>query len=235
VCWSRECAGIVDVTDEADPELVEAISQRLDALRDRIARAGGEHVTIVGVTKRHPIGVLRAAMAAGIADLGENYAQELVEKSELLTGDRPRFHFIGQLQTNKVRLVAPIASVIQTVDRPALVDALVRRAAGATVMIQLDLAGIAGRGGCAFDDAPGLVSMATGAGLSVIGLMGVARPALSKSDRILARTSFERLRGLADELGVAEVSMGMSDDLEEAVGAGSTMVRVGSALFGPRM
>jgi pyridoxal phosphate enzyme (YggS family) len=225
----------VSALDAADPDLVDAISERLDAVRVRITRAGGDHVTIVGVTKRHPIGVIHAAMAAGIGDLGENYAQELVEKSDQLTGDRPRFHFIGQLQTNKVRLVAPLASVIQTVDRPALVEALVRRAAGATVMIQVDLAGIIGRGGCAFDDAPGLVALASGAGLNVSGLMGVAVPARSDADRVVARRSFERLRGLADELSLAEVSMGMSDDLEEAVGAGSTMVRVGSALFGPRM
>lgn len=221
--------------DEADPELVDVISQRLEVLRSRITRAGGDHVTIVGVTKRHPIGVLRAAMAAGIDDLGENYAQELVEKSEQLIGDRPRFHFIGQLQTNKVRLVAPVASVIQTVDRPGLVDALARRAAGATVMIQVDLAGIVGRGGCAFDDSAGLVAMASDAGLIVTGLMGVARTAVSDTDRTLVRRSFERLRALADDLSLDEVSMGMSDDLEEAVGAGSTMVRVGSALFGPRM
>jgi len=216
-----------------DPELVERIAGRLGVLRDRIARAGGEGVTIVGVTKRHPVEVLRAAMAAGIGELGENYAQELAAKAAELDV-RPRFHFIGQLQTNKVRIVAPVADVIQTVDRSSLVAALARRAPGATVMIQVDLAGIEGRGGCTWEEAPALVDEAAAAGLSVAGLMGVAIAAATGEDRVVVRRSFERLRAMRDELGLAEVSMGMSDDLDEAVAAGSTMVRIGSALFGPR-
>jgi pyridoxal phosphate enzyme (YggS family) len=216
-----------------DPELVERIAGRLGVLRDRIARAGGEGVTIVGVTKRHPVEVLRAAMAAGIGELGENYAQELAAKAAELDV-RPRFHFIGQLQTNKVRIVAPVADVIQTVDRSSLVAALARRAPGATVMIQVDLAGIVGRGGCTWEEAPALVDEAAAAGLSVAGLMGVAVAAATVEDRVVVRRSFERLRAMRDELGLAEVSMGMSDDLDEAVAAGSTMVRIGSALFGPR-
>lgn len=212
-------------------ELVDLIAGRLDQLRARITRAGGVGVTIVGVTKRHPIEVLHAAVAAGISDLGENYAQELVEKAATPGFDQlgARVHFIGQLQSNKVRMVAPIVDVIQTIDRPALVTEVARRSPGAEVMVQVDLTGIEGRGGASFETAPGLAAAATDAGLTVIGVMGVAAP--GDPD---ASARFTRLRSLRDELGVAECSMGMTDDLDDAVAAGATMVRVGSALFGAR-
>ena len=130
-------------------------------------------------------------------------------------------------------MVAPIVDVFQTVDRPSLVDALATRAPGARVMVQVDLADVAGRGGVTFDAAPALVEQAATAGLEVMGLMGVA-PFPDPDDPTASRRAFERLRALRDELGLRELSIGMSDDLEDAVAAGSTMVRVGTAVFGPR-
>ncbi len=217
-------------------DLADVIAGRLDQLRARIARAGGVDVTIVGVTKRHPIEVLHAAVAAGLVDLGENYAQELVEKS-LTPGFAElgaRVHFIGQLQSNKVRIVAPIAQVVQTVDRTSLVSELAKRAPGMSVMVQVDLAGIAGRGGATFAHAPVLAEQCREAGLDVVGVMGVASPPGSGATRVEIIGSFQRLRALRDDLAVAHCSMGMTDDLDDAVAAGATMVRVGSALFGAR-
>ncbi len=213
--------------------MVEAIAARLDAVRARMAAVGRRDVRIIGVTKGHPASTIAAAAAVGLTDVGESYAQELAPKAATIAATGVSCHFIGQLQTNKVRALAEVVSVYQSVDRPSLVTELARRVPGATVLIQVDLAGVAGRGGCAFDDAPDLVASAADAGLVVAGLMGVA-PAPTDADPGAARRAFDRLAAMQIDLGLSELSIGMSDDLEDALDAGSTMVRVGTAVFGPR-
>ena len=218
-----------------DPALVGSIAARAAALRARIAEVTDREVTLVAVTKGHPPEVAAAALEAGCADLGESYAQEMLPKVELL-GDRtgpagsPRWHFIGRLQSNKVRQLAGAVALWHTVDRGSLADEIARRAPGAAVLVQLDLAGLPGRGGCDPAEAPALVRRCVEAGLEVRGLMGVGAPGPPE----VARPGFRLLAQLADELGLAERSMGMSGDLEVAVEEGSTIVRVGTALVGAR-
>lgn len=211
--------------------MVERMAAARDEIDARIRRAGGspDAVTVVAVSKTHPAEAVRAAMLAGFTDFGESFAAELAAKAPAVDA-AVTWHFVGQLQTNKVRVVAPHVSVYQSVDRPSLVAEIAKRAPGATVMVQVDLAGVAGRGGASFDDAPSVVDAARAAGLDVIGLMGVAPLA---DDRTVA-ASFRRLRSLCDAEGLRECSMGMSGDLEIAVAEGSTMVRVGTAIFGDR-
>lgn len=218
-----------------DPVLVEQVGERAAALRARWQELTDREVRLVCVTKAHGPEVAAAALAAGLADLGENYAQELAAKAALFAlhppaGPTPRWHFIGQLQRNKVRLVAPHVDQWHTVDRATLVDEVARRAPGASVYVQLDLAGIPGRGGCAPGDAPALVEHARAAGLDVVGLMGVAPPGTPEE----ARPGFRLLVQMADDLGLPERSIGMSGDADVAVEEGATVVRVGSALVGPR-
>lgn len=210
------------------------VAERLSAVRDRITRAGGtiERVRIVAVTKGFGSAVVRAALDAGCVELGENYAQELWEKADDLAADPPShlpaWHFIGRLQTNKVKAVAPLVALWQSVDRDALVDEIARRAPGAPVLVQVNIGDEPQKGGCPADATEALVTRAADSGLDVRGLMGVAPVGDA------AAPAFALLRRLVDQLGLVECSMGMTDDLEAAVGAGSTMVRVGSALFGPR-
>lgn len=215
-----------------DPDLVDRIVARRAEVEDRIRVAGGvpgpDGVTILAVTKTHPPAVAAAAVAAGLVDLGENYAAELADKAPQVSG--ARWHFIGQLQTNKVRLVAPVVDVVQSVDRSSLVRELAKRRPGAIVFVQVDLAGVAGRGGVAPDGALALADECHAAGLVVDGVMGVA----PIGDEAVVGAAFAGLRRLADRLGVRHCSMGMSDDLELAVREGSTMIRVGTALFGSR-
>jgi pyridoxal phosphate enzyme (YggS family) len=207
------------------------VADRLAAVRARIAGAGGREVRIVAVTKGFGADAIDAAVAAGCADIGESYAQELVAKYPDVRGPAPVVHFIGHLQTNKVKQLASMVDVWQSVDRPAVVEAIARHAApGASVLVQVNIAGTARQGGCAPMDAPALVREATQAGLRVAGLMAIGR--LGPPE--LARPGFRHLRHLVDDLGLTECSMGMSDDLEVAVEEGSTMVRVGTALFGTR-
>jgi pyridoxal phosphate enzyme (YggS family) len=188
-------------------------------------------VRILAVTKGFGTDAVAAAAAAGLDAIGENYAQELVTKAATAAEVGVAVHFIGQLQTNKVRQIAAAVGVWESVDRVRLVDEIARRAPGATVLIQVDATGEPGKGGCPVADVPDLVATARAAGLTVDGLMTVG-PTTGGPEA--ARLPFRTVRRLADELGLATCSMGMSGDLEVAVEEGSTQVRVGTALFGPR-
>lgn len=206
------------------------VAERLAGIRERIARAGGTGVHVVGVTKTWGIEAVRAAAAAGCDAIGENYAQEMVAK---LTGqaDLPPVHFIGRLQTNKVRQVAPFVDVFETVDRSSLARELAARVRGARVLVQVSPDGDPDKGGCALDALRPLVDECLALGLQVEGLMTVGP---TEGGPEAARPGFRAVRAVLDELGLRVCSMGMSDDLEVAVQEGSTQVRIGSALFGPR-
>jgi pyridoxal phosphate enzyme (YggS family) len=206
----------------------------LARVRDRIEAAGGDldRITIVAVTKGFSVDHVRLAAAAGLVDIGENYAHELSAKMPptRLLRLGVRWHFLGHIQRNKVRQIAGGVHVWQGVDRLSAGEEIARRAPGAAVLVQVNLTADPDRNGCSWDDAAPLVTALTGLGLDVRGLMGVG-PAGDPED---GRAAFRRLAALTAELALPEVSMGMTDDLEVAVEEGSTMVRVGTALFGPR-
>jgi len=211
-----------------------SIAERAAAVRERIAAAGGDPaaVTLVAVTKGFPAEVAVAAAQAGLADLGENYAQELAPKVDAVAaaGHGVRWHFLGNLQRNKVRALAAQVALWQSVDRAALGAEIAKRAPGASVLAQVNLSGEAQKGGCGRDELPALVESLVSAGLDVRGLMGVAPAGAAES----GREGFRWLRAQVDRLGLPICSMGMSGDLEVAVQEGSTMVRVGTGLFGVR-
>ena len=140
-------------------------------------------------------------------------------------------HFIGRLQSNKVRQLAGLVDVWETIDRPSLVAEVARRAPGATILVQVDPTGEPGKGGCEPGAVEGLVTAARAAGLVVDGLMTVG-PTVGGPDAV--RPGFRTTRRLAEQLGLATCSMGMTDDLEVAIEEGATRVRLGTALFGPR-
>jgi pyridoxal phosphate enzyme (YggS family) len=203
----------------------------------RIERAGGnpERIRVVGVTKGFGPDAVAAALGAGLGDIGENYAAELVEKAGLVThpqssaGD-PVWHFLGAVQRNKVAALAPIVGLWQSVARVTEGERIARFASGAAVMVQVDTTELPGRNGCPPSEVADLVGRLATLGLDVVGLMTVAAP----GPPAVARSSFDLVAHLADDLGLEERSMGMSDDLEAAVAAGTTMVRIGKALFGER-
>jgi pyridoxal phosphate enzyme (YggS family) len=208
------------------------VAANLAELRARIRAAGGsDEIEVVAVTKGFGPDAVAAASGAGCRLIGENYAQELLTKRTALLDAGVSVHFIGRLQSNKVRLVADLVSVWETVDRSSLVAELARRAPGATVLIQVDPTSAPDKGGCAPEDVADLVAAARSSGLLVDGLMTVGPTAGGPE---AARLGFRAVRRLVDELGLATCSMGMTDDLEVAVEEGSTRVRVGTALFGPR-
>lgn len=210
------------------------IAERAEAVRTRITVAGGDptSITLVAVTKGFPPALATAAVTAGLTDLGENYAQELVPKVDAVAAadGSARWHFLGRLQRNKVRVLAPHVALWQSVDREALGTEIARRAPGASVLVQVNLSGEEQKGGCARDEAAPLVDTLVAAGLDVRGLMGVAPAGAPEA----SRDGFRWLRAEVDRLGLSVCSMGMSADLEIAVEEGTTMVRVGTGLFGPR-
>jgi pyridoxal phosphate enzyme (YggS family) len=224
------------------------LAENLRAVRARIdaaARAAGRDpssVALLAVSKTWPATAVRALAALGQADFGENRAQELLGKAAELVDVPVRWHFIGQLQRNKAAAVARLGAVVHTVDRESLAGALDRVGRDGEhpvdVLVQVDLGGAAGelaaRGGAAPDDVPALADLVAGcAGLRLRGLMAVAPRGEEPGP------AFERLAALAsrvraDHPGAVEISAGMSGDLEEAIAAGATVVRVGTALFGDR-
>jgi hypothetical protein len=219
--------------------MVERAATGLARVRGRIVDAGGDpaRIRIVAVTKGFGAEAAFAALELGIVDLGENYGSELIKKAEALAAasDKAiaaaiRWHFLGAVQRRKVRALAPHVSLWQGVSR--LVEGLeiARYTPGAAVLVEVDTTGLEGRGGVPPGEVASLVGSLITSGVRVEGLMTIAPQGGGSG----ARRAFEQVTALAEELSLTERSMGMSGDLEEAVSAGTTMVRVGEAIFGPR-
>jgi PLP dependent protein len=210
-----------------------SIADRLSDVRERITDAAKRaardpnDVLLVAVSKNVEPARIADAVSAGQRVFGENRAQELVAHANACDGAL-EWHFVGRLQRNKVRALAPIVTLWQSVDRVELVDELAKRAPGARVLVEVNVADEPQKGGCAPAETPGLVETARDAGLHVEGLMTVP-PADTD-----ARPYFAQLRTLAAHLELGQLSMGMSSDFEAAIAEGATVVRVGTAIFGPR-
>lgn len=220
------------MTPTTGPAGAPDVGERLAALRERIGRvsADPDAVRIVAVTKGFGAGAVAAAVAAGLSDLGENYADELLAKAGGEPAPAVDWHFLGAVQRNKVARLAPVVTWWQALRRVEEGRAIARRRPGARVLVQVDVAGLPGRGGCPPASVPDLVAALREEELAVEGLMAVGPPGPPEA----ARPGFALVSRLADRLGLAVRSMGMSDDLDVALAEGSTMVRPGRALFGPR-
>ena len=210
------------------------VRERLSRAAERAGRAL-EEILLVGVSKAIDVERIRSAVAAGLPALGENRVQEAKEKIGLIGRPVP-WHFVGHLQTNKAREAVLLFDLIQSVDRLDLARELHRRAEAvgkvAPVLVQVNLAGEATKGGFSAGELKGMLeALARHSGISVRGLMTIPPP-VEPPD--VARGWFRRLRELRDEAGLEHLSMGMSSDFEVAVEEGATIVRVGTAIFGPR-
>jgi pyridoxal phosphate enzyme (YggS family) len=216
------------------------IADNLQAVRARIdraaraARRAADSVTLLAVSKTHPASHIEEARAAGQAAFGENYVQEALEKMERLP--RLEWHLIGPLQSNKTRLAAERFDWVQTVasekiarrlsdQRPAHLPPL-------NVLIQVNVSGEASKSGIAPEDARGLAQAIAGLpNLRLRGLMAIPEPGADRARYASVKSAYDALKG---EFGLDTLSMGMSDDLELAIGEGATMVRIGTAIFGAR-
>jgi PLP dependent protein len=236
----------VTTTDPSAADRKDEIAARLAAVRDRIAAACGAagrspgEITLIAVTKTYPVSDIQLLSELGVRDIGENKDQEAAPKAAeaAALGLSLTWHFVGQLQTNKSASVVSYAEVIHSVDRLRLVRALGTRARAAgrsvTCLVQVSLDGDPARGGAFGPEVMAVAdAIASEDALILGGVMAVAPM------EVPAAAAFRKLKEVADEVrgshpGAVMISAGMSDDLEQAIEAGATHVRVGTALLGGR-
>jgi pyridoxal phosphate enzyme (YggS family) len=223
-----------------------SIAGDLAEVRARVARAAArtgrsdEDVRIVAVSKTWPAEVVAEALDAGATDLGENRAQELKAKAAVLSG-RARWHFVGHLQTNKVRHVVGVAVLVHSVDRIGVAEAIARRASALgisqDVLVEVNVSGEATKQGVEPARAAALVEqVAALEGVRVLGLMTMPPWPEHPED---ARPYYRDLAALREDVTrrvpeARELSMGMTRDFEVAIEEGATLVRIGEAIFGAR-
>ena len=207
----------------------EVVAARLAAVRERIASIASRPVRVVAVTKGFGPEAVVAARAAGIEDIGENYAHDLDAKAGAVDA-QVRWHFLGPVQRNKVGLIAKRVALWHAVDRVAAGEAIARHTPSAAVLVQVNVTAEPQKSGCAKGEVAGLVSALRSLDLDVRGLMAVGRA----NDLDATRAGFREVARISDELGLGELSMGMSADLDVALEEGATIVRIGRALLGPR-
>ena len=204
------------------------VAAQLDSVRAAIDEHGRNDVTVVAVTKGFDRTAIECASRLGVGDIGENYAQELQEKCPL--PNAVRAHFIGRIQRNKVRKVADVVHLWHSVSRPEVVAEIAKRSAEPKILIQVAAQGDTTKAGITPGDLEAMLGVAEEHGVEVSGLMTIG--VLGDDERTVQ--SFADLTKLADEFGLRERSMGMSGDYRDALAHGATMLRLGSALFGPR-
>ena len=226
-----------------------SVKERFLALKERVERAclragrSPDEVAILGASKLQPPEKIREAFAAGLRLIGENYVQEAQRKKEVLADLPLTWHLIGPLQTNKARHAVKIFDLIETVDREAIARELAKRAARLgrklPVLIEVNVGGEETKAGVAPEELPALAELVLSLeNLELCGLMTIppyredpeeVRPFFRRLYQL-----FEELKGRFPEAPLRDLSMGMSHDFEVAIEEGATIVRVGTALFGPR-
>ena len=217
----------------------DAFAERLATVRGRMAEAARRArrdvagIQLVAVTKVFPASAIQLAYDHGLRHFGENYVQEFQGKAAAVSAlEDARFHLIGHLQSNKARLAAELFQVIQTIDTPKLAQRLEQAQRPLDVMLEVKLSDEPSKMGCAPQDIPAILEALHAAQhLNLLGLMTV--PPWSEDPEV-ARPYFARLRGLAEQHRLPQLSMGMSHDFEAAIEEGATIIRVGTALFGSR-
>ena len=216
----------------ASEELLERVGANLTRIRERIEESGRDvgSVRVVAVTKTFGVEYVAAALALGLTSFGENYADELCAKRAATSGIGAVWHFLGKLQSNKIARVVGCADVISSVARVKELERIATLSPAQVIDVQVDYADERGRNGAAPGDVGTILRRAQELELPVRGLMVVA-PRGEKA----TRRAFMSTNALANEWGLVERSMGMSDDLELACELGTTEVRLGRALFGPRL
>lgn len=215
----------------ASAELVQRVTANLAVVRSRIASTGRDpnSVRIVAVTKTFGVDHVRAAWVAGLRSVGENYVDELEAKRAAGADLAVTWHYLGALQSNKIHRCVQFGDVICGVSRVKELERIVHYSPNHSLYVQVDFTGASGRNGAAPSQVASLVEHGRELGLDVRGLMTVA-----PIDGVGARRAFATTSEMANDLGLVERSMGMTDDLELACELGSSEVRIGRGLFGPR-
>lgn len=211
------------------------IAARLQELQQRVSLlSGGRKINLIAVSKTRSVDEIRSLLQAGHMDFGENYAQEVLEKWPQIKADFPRarLHFIGNLQSNKIKKLLPLCDFFHTLDRASVIENLAKeiKKSGRLVecFLQVNIGFEPQKAGVLPGELKALYRLALDAEIKIIGLMCIP-PA-----DVNALPYFQQMRNLATEYNLENLSMGMSDDFAEAIKCGSTHIRIGTAIFGPR-
>ena len=207
----------------------EEIKERLEEINEIIDAKAQNPVTLIGVTKGFTHEEVNIASELGIKNFGENYAQELLTKNPLVDPEI-NWHYIGQLQSNKIRKISHLVDVWHSVTSLKLAREIHKRNDQAQILLQVSLMGPSNSKGFEVEQLPQLISELRDMNIDISGLMTMGVP----GDMVATRVVFKELRKLADTFELPECSMGMSDDFEIALESGASMIRVGSAIFGNR-
>ena len=207
----------------------EEIKERLEEINEIIDAKAQNPVTLIGVTKGFTHEEVIIASELGIKNFGENYAQELLTKNPLVDPEIS-WHYIGQLQSNKIRKISHLVDVWHSVTSLKLAREIHKRNDQAQILLQVSLMGPSNSKGFEVEQLPQLISELRDMNIDISGLMTMGVP----GDMVATRVVFKELRKLADTFELPECSMGMSDDFEIALESGASMIRVGSAIFGNR-
>ena len=207
----------------------EKIQDRLEEINEIVAAKAQNQVNLIAVTKGFTHEEVNVATELGIKNFGENYAQELLAKNPLVNAEIS-WHYIGQLQSNKVRKVSHLVDVWHSVTSLKLAREIHKRNDQAQILLQVSLMGPSNSKGFEVEQLPQLISELRDMNIDISGLMTMGVPV----DMVATRVVFKELRKLADTFELPECSMGMSDDFEIALESGASMIRVGSAIFGNR-
>ena len=207
----------------------EEIKERLQEINKIIDAKAQNPVTLIGVTKGFTHEEVNIASELGIKNFGENYAQELLTKNPLVDPEIS-WHYIGQLQSNKIRKISHLVDVWHSVTSLKLAREIHKRNDQAQILLQVSLMGPSNSKGFEVEQLPQLISELRDMNIDISGLMTMGVP----GDMVATRVVFKKLRKLADMFELPECSMGMSDDFEVALESGASMIRVGSAIFGNR-
>ena len=207
----------------------EEIKERLEEINEIIDAKAQNPVTLIGVTKGFTHEEVNIASELGIKNFGENYAQELLTKNPLVDPEI-NWHYIGQLQSNKIRKIFHLVDVWHSVTSLKLAREIHKRDDQAQILLQVSLMGPSNSKGFEVEQLPQLISELRDMNIDISGLMTMGVP----GDMVATRVVFKELRKLADTFELPECSMGMSDDFEIALESGASMIRVGSAIFGNR-
>ena len=207
----------------------EEIKERLQEINKIIDAKAQNPVTLIGVTKGFTHEEVNIASELGIKNFGENYAQELLTKNPLVDPEIS-WHYIGQLQSNKIRKISHLVDVWHSVTSLKLAREIHKRNDQAQILLQVSLMGPSNSKGFEVEQLPQLISELRDMNIDISGLMTMGVP----GDKVATRVVFKELRKLADTFELPECSMGMSGHFEIALESGASMIRVGSAIFGNR-
>ena len=209
---------------------IEEIKERAQELAEVVRTRSDGNAILLPVTKGFGVREVLAMLEVGLTKIGESYAQEILEKTEMITDDRIAWHMIGRVQRNKVQKLSETVDLWHSVDRKELITEIAKHKKNSEILIQVDMNDRSQQGGCSPENVPDLIEFASDKGLNVKGLMtiGVDR------DINATRNIFAEMAKLSEKMGLKEISMGMSNDFEIAIDYGATILRIGRSIFGER-